>query len=104
MAPVGTVSSRFYRWRKAGIWQQILEALQAHADRQGRVDWSLHFIDRAVVRAHQHAAGARKGGRRCDGEALGRSLLHWLTPINITTLFAHKPRTTTAHKQTRATH
>jgi len=22
--PVGTVSSRFYRWRKAGIWQRLL--------------------------------------------------------------------------------
>lgn len=56
----GTVASRFYRWRRAGIWQGILEALQARADRQGRVDWSLHFVDSTVVRAHQHAAGARK--------------------------------------------
>ena len=29
--PVGTVSSRFYRWRQAGIWQRVLEALQALA-------------------------------------------------------------------------
>lgn len=57
---VYTVSSRFYRWRQAGIWQRILEALQARADRQGRVDWSLHFVDSTIVRAHQHAAGARK--------------------------------------------
>src|SRR5689334_13864873 len=53
--PVGTVSGRFYRWRQAGIWQRILEALQAGADRQGRVDWSLHFVDSTSVRAQQHA-------------------------------------------------
>src|SRR5690242_12358764 len=64
---VGTVSSRFYRWRKAGIWQRILEALQARADCQGRVDWSLHFVDSTIVRAHQHAAGARKAGGEKGG-------------------------------------
>src|SRR4051812_30124717 len=30
--PVGTVSSRFYRWREAGIWQRILSARLIHAD------------------------------------------------------------------------
>src|SRR5437660_1614911 len=29
--PMGTVSSRFDRWRKAGIWQRILSDLQAEA-------------------------------------------------------------------------
>src|SRR5512135_1724702 len=65
--PVGTGSSRFYRWRQAGIWQRVLEALQAEADRLGRVDWSLHFIDSTIIRAHQHAAGARKAGREKGG-------------------------------------
>jgi transposase len=71
--PSGTVSSRFYRWRKAGIWQRILEALQAEADRRGRVDWSLHFVDSTIVRAHQHAAGARKAGGEKGGPATRRS-------------------------------
>jgi transposase len=71
--PVGTVSSRFYRWRKAGVWQGVLEALQARADRQGRVDWSLHFVDSTIVRAHQHAAGARKAGGEKGGSATRRS-------------------------------
>jgi transposase len=83
---VGTVSSRFYRWRQAGIWQGILEALQARADCQGRVDWTLHFVDSTVVRAHQHAAGARKAGGEkgeiCD-EALGRSRGGFTTKIHI---------------------
>src|SRR4051795_4975238 len=61
--PVGRVSSRFYRWRRSGVWQRVLEALQARADAQGQVGWELHFLDSTVVRAHQHAAGARKAGR-----------------------------------------
>ena len=45
-----TVSSRFYRWRTAGIWRQILEMLQQRADGQGKLDWSLHYVDSTVVR------------------------------------------------------
>jgi transposase len=60
--PVGTVSSRFYRWRLAGLWPKILSALQAQADARGEVDWDLHFVDATIVRAHQHAAGARRSG------------------------------------------
>src|SRR5438105_4736761 len=47
------VASRFYRWRKAGIGQRILERLQQQGDRTGLLDWSLHFVDGTVVRAHQ---------------------------------------------------
>ena len=60
--PVGTVSSRFYRWRTAGVWQRMLDALQAQADAAGLFDWNLHVVDASVVRAHQHAAGARRSG------------------------------------------
>ena len=60
--PVGTVSSRFYRWRQAGVWDRVLAALQALADARGKLDWSLHFVDATIVRAHQHAAGARRTG------------------------------------------
>jgi transposase len=60
--PVGTVSSRFYRWRGAKVWDRVLAALQAEADAKGEVDWDLHFVDATIVRAHQHAAGARRAG------------------------------------------
>src|SRR5215210_7947705 len=60
--PWQTVYSRFRRWRLAGVWDRVLAALQAEADAAGRLDWSLHFIDGTVIRAHPHAAGARKGG------------------------------------------
>jgi len=57
---VGTVSSRFYRWVKTGVWQQGLDALRSQADEQGQVDWQLHMLDSTIVRAHQHSAGAKK--------------------------------------------
>ena len=67
--PVGTVSSRFYRWRQTGVWQRLLEALQADADAAGLLDWDLHFVDSSVVRAHQHAAGARRDGEKGGSRA-----------------------------------
>ena len=33
-----------------------MEALQREADRQGELNWSTHFVDGTVVRAHQQAA------------------------------------------------
>lgn len=39
----------------------MLQAAQARADAAGDIDW-LVSVDSTVVRAHQHAAGARKGG------------------------------------------
>src|SRR4051812_14228099 len=69
--PVGTVSSRFYRWRRSGVWQRVLEELQALADAEGRVGWKLHFLDSTVVRAHQHAAGAAQGGPRARRRGRG---------------------------------
>jgi len=53
--------SRFRRWQRAGVWEQGLSALQADGDARGELDWSLHFVDGTVVRAHQHAAGAKQG-------------------------------------------
>jgi transposase len=49
--PAGRVSSRFYRWRAAGIGDQMLSALQAEADARGEVDWDLRFVDATVIPA-----------------------------------------------------
>jgi transposase len=57
----GTVSSRYYRWRRAGVWDRIFADLQAQADADGTLDWTIHFVDSTIVRAQQHAAGAKKG-------------------------------------------
>ncbi len=83
--PVGTVSSRFYRWRQAGVWDRLLATLQAAAEALGRIDWDLHFVDATIVRAHQHAAGARRDGAdaRFAGEALGRSQGGFSTKVHI---------------------
>lgn len=60
--PWQTVATRFYRWRRAGIWDRILADLQQQADAEGTLDWSLHHVDGTIIRAHQHAAGAQKRG------------------------------------------
>ena len=59
-----TVYSRFQRWRKAGVWDRILAEVQALSDQQGDLDWEIHFVDGTIVRAHQHAAGAKKAARK----------------------------------------
>jgi transposase len=85
--PMGTVSSRFYRWRKAGIWQRMLSDLQAEAEQRGEIDWDLHFVDATIVRAHQHAAGARRDGATPEEaqarEALGRSQGGFSTKLHL---------------------
>ncbi len=58
--PWRTVASRYYRWLHAGVWARVLAALQAQGDRQGDLDWGRHHVDSSVIRAHQHAAGARR--------------------------------------------
>ena len=45
---------RFMRWAKAGVWQMIFNTLAVDAD----TEWIM--IDSTIIRAHQHAAGARK--------------------------------------------
>ena len=67
----GTVYSRFRRWTREGIWAKILAALQAEEDAKGNVDWEIHFADGSVVRAHQHAAGAKKGAAIKPSAAVG---------------------------------
>ena len=57
------VATRFYRWQKANIWQQVLEHLQADADKQGNLDWGVHYVDGTVIRANLHAAGGKKGAK-----------------------------------------
>jgi Putative transposase of IS4/5 family (DUF4096) len=37
--PWATVASRFYRWRRQGVWDRVLQALQADADARGELNW-----------------------------------------------------------------
>lgn len=70
--PWQTVASRFYRWRKAGVWERLLATVQQQADSAGRLDWEVHYVDGTVVRAHQHAAGAKGGRQRPKPSATAR--------------------------------
>jgi transposase len=59
--PWRTVYARFARWQRDGTWDRLLAHVQTRSDAVGEVVWEVS-IDSTVVRAHQHAAGARKKG------------------------------------------
>jgi len=68
-----SLHTRFRRWAKDGTFTAMLQTVQARADAGGSIDW-LVSVDSTIVRAHQHAAGARKGGaviRRSDDPVAG---------------------------------
>ena len=50
------IHTRFTRWARKGIWRRLFERLSAEPDN------AYAMIDATIVRAHQHAAGARKKG------------------------------------------
>lgn len=52
-----SVYRQFRRWTLAGLWEDILEAL----NRSGAVPDALQMIDSTVIRAHHQAAGAKGG-------------------------------------------
>ena len=53
-----TAYHRHRRWSADGTWEQILHGLRLNADAGEGREWTVG-VDAAVVRAHQHAAGAR---------------------------------------------
>jgi transposase len=53
--PPTTCYNRFVRWRKAGVWDRLLEAVSA------AYDGDIVMIDSTCVRVHQHAATGKKG-------------------------------------------
>ena len=59
--PPSSVSTRLYRWQESGLWDQIFAAVQAEAEAEGELDWETQQVDATVIRAHQHAAGAKGG-------------------------------------------
>ncbi|MGW1649365.1 IS5 family transposase [Streptomyces eurythermus] len=67
--------SRLRMWAIDGTWDRVFAALLAQADAEGDLDWVV-AVDSAIVRAHQHAAGAREKGLPAgepSDHALGRS-------------------------------
>src|SRR3974390_2400486 len=51
-----SVFRRFSRWSTKGVWWRIFEAMSDDPD------FEYLIVDSTIVRAHQHAAGAQKGG------------------------------------------
>ena len=55
-----SIYTRFRRWALDGTFAAMLAGAQADADADGDIDW-LVSVDSTIVRAHQHAAGAKGG-------------------------------------------
>jgi transposase len=51
-----SVFRRFSRWSIKGVWWRIFEAMSDDPD------FEYLIVDSTIVRAHQHAAGAKKRG------------------------------------------
>jgi transposase len=75
--PFGTCHGRLTQWQHDGTWERLLQDLLAQADATGELDWVSAAVDSTTVRAHQHAAGARRSPakRRRDGKRGARSRL-----------------------------
>lgn len=62
-----SVFRRFSRWSQKGVWWRLFEAM---AD---DLDFEYLIVDSTIVRAHQHAAGAKKGGLMIPRPPIRRS-------------------------------
>ena len=53
--PPTTIYNRFNRWRKAGVWDRLMDAIvMAH-------EGDVQMIDSSIVRVHQQGATAKRG-------------------------------------------
>jgi transposase len=51
------VYNRFNRWRKAGVWDRLMDAIIAAYEKRGE---QLQMIDSTSVRVHSQAAAQKK--------------------------------------------
>jgi transposase len=63
--PRTTCYNRFVRWRRAGIWDSLLQALTRAQDA------AVQMIDTSMVRVHQHAACITDSGKQAVGRSRG---------------------------------
>jgi len=63
------VFQRAKRWRLAGVWDRLFASLPADSP---VADLRRVFVDSTTVRAHQHAAGAKKRPGRRRTRSAGR--------------------------------
>ncbi|WP_435887034.1 IS5 family transposase [Streptomyces griseofuscus] len=79
------VYNRLRMWAIDGTWERVFIALMAQADADEDPNWAVS-VNSTVVRAHQHAAGARKKGAPADepgDHAIGRSRGGLTTKIHL---------------------
>ena len=57
--------NRFVRWRRAGVWSRIMDALAAAHDA------AVQMIDTSIVRVHQHGACILRRGQSPAGVERG---------------------------------
>jgi transposase len=57
--------NRFNRWRKAAVWDRLLEAVSK------AYDGAIQMIDASSIRVHRHAANAKKRRSGCMGRSRG---------------------------------
>ena len=55
--PPTTIYNRFNRWRKAGVWDRLMDAIAK------AYDGNVQMIDTSVVRVHQQGATGKGGSR-----------------------------------------
>jgi len=63
--PYTTCYNRFVRWRRAGVWGRIINALAAAHDA------AVQMIDTSIVRVHQHGACITRNQRQSMGRSRG---------------------------------
>ena len=99
--PWQTVYGLFRRWQRDGTWRRVVAGLQGRADAGGLIVWAVS-VDSTIMRAHQHAAGARSkphaqreppGGEETEpaDHALGRSRGGWTTKLHLGCEQGQKP-------------
>jgi transposase len=73
-----TCADRLYRWRHDGTWDRLLAQVQTKTDAVGELDWEVG-VDATIVRAHQHASGARRRPSAADVKrgCCTRRTRHW---------------------------
>jgi transposase len=62
-----TSARRHRRWAGRGVWRRIFTHLAAEAENE------YAMIDSTIVRAHQHAAGAKGGTRRASASGAAKA-------------------------------
>jgi transposase len=76
--PYTTCYNRFVRWRRAGVWGGIMNALAATHDA------AVQMIDTSIIRVHQHAACIARNRRQSMGRSRGglTSKIHAVVDTN----------------------